>query len=78
MVYLCRKQLNSNGILSWLIQFKPEQENLYRFDRINIQCPTTTFDEHAKVTCQLQIGDDLVIDLSQSITFLKSLFLFKL
>jgi len=45
MVYLSRKQLNSNGIISWFIQFKPEQEKLY----------------------QLQIGDDLIIDLPQSI-----------
>lgn len=72
-VYLSRKQLNSNGILSWLIQFKPEQENLYRFDRINIQCPMITFDEYAKVTCQLQIGNDLFIDLSSSINLFFSL-----
>jgi len=45
MFYLSRKQLNSNGIISWFIQFKPEQEKLY----------------------QLQIGDDLIIDLPQSI-----------
>ena len=67
MVYLSRKQLNSNGIISWCIQFKPEQENIYRFNRVRIQCPSTTFDQHAKVLCQLQIGDQFTIDLPQSI-----------
>lgn len=65
-VYLSRKGLNSNGILSWSIQLTPEQLNLYRFDRINIQCPSTTFDQHAKILYQLQIGEDLIIDLPQS------------
>lgn len=68
-VYLSRKQLNSNGLISWTIQFKPEQEKIYRFDRVNIQCPSTTFDQHAKVLCQLQIADDPTIDLPQSILF---------
>jgi hypothetical protein len=74
MVYLSRKQINSNGILSWVIQFKPEQEQFYRFDRINIQCPSTTFDQHAKILCQLQIGDELTIDLPQSIYFSNFIF----
>ena len=69
MVYLSRKQLNSNGIMSWTMQLKDEQEKIYRFDRISIQCPSKTFDEHAKILCQLQIGDRLTIDLSQSISF---------
>ena len=69
MVYLSRKQLNSNGILSWTIQMKPEQEKIFRFDRIHIQCPSTTFDQHAKVLCQLQIGDTVTIDLPQSMYF---------
>lgn len=70
MVYLARKQLNSNGILSWTIQMKPEQEKIFRFHRIHIQCPSVTFDQHAKVLCQLQIGDTFTIDLPQSISFL--------
>ena len=56
--------------MSWVIQFKPEQEKFYRFHRINIQCPSTTFDQYAKILCQLQIGDELVVDLPQSISFL--------
>ena len=71
MVYLSRKQLNSNGFLSWSIQLKPEQGKSYRFDKILIQCPSTTFDQHAKVLCQLQIGDDSVVDLPQSNFFLR-------
>jgi hypothetical protein len=66
MVYLSRKRLNSNGIISWFIQFKSEQEKFYQFNRINIQCPSIKFDEHAKIFYQLQIGDDLIIDLPQS------------
>jgi hypothetical protein len=73
MVYLSRKQLNSNGILSWVIQL---QDNIYRFQKINIQCPSVTFDEYAKILCQLQIGDELTIDLSQSIHLLYFNFIF--
>jgi hypothetical protein len=67
MVYLSRKQLNSNGIISWCIHFKPEQEESYQFHRITIQCASTTFDQHAKILCQLQIGDEQIIDIPQSI-----------
>ncbi|CAF4793018.1 unnamed protein product, partial [Rotaria sp. Silwood2] len=67
MVYLSRKKLNNNGIISWFIQFKSEQEQFYQFHRINIQCPSTTFDQYAQVICQLQIGDQQFIDLPQSI-----------
>ena len=66
MVYLSRKQNNSNGIMSWCIQFKPEQEEFYQFQKISIQCPSVTFDQHAKILCQLQIGDDKTIDIPQS------------
>ncbi len=66
-VYLSRKQLNSNGIISWCIQFKPEQEKFYQFHKITIQCPGITFDQHSKILCQLQIGDEQVIDVPQSI-----------
>lgn len=69
MVYLSRQHLNSNGILSWTIQIKPEQEKIFRLDRIQIQCPSTTFDQQAKVLCQLQIGETLTVDLPQSISF---------
>ena len=66
MVYLSRKQLNSNGFISWCIQLKPEQEELYLFRGISIQCPTVTFDQHAKIVCQVQLGDDQFIDMPQS------------
>jgi hypothetical protein len=54
-------------MISWVIQL---QEKVYRFQKINIQCPSVTFDEHAKILCQLQIGDQLTIDLPQSIDLL--------
>ncbi|CAF1612521.1 unnamed protein product [Rotaria sp. Silwood1] len=66
MVYLSRKQLNKNGILSWFIQLKSEQELSYQFHRIQIQCPSTTFDQYSQVICQLEIGDQLTIDLPQN------------
>ncbi len=66
MVYLSRKQINSNGMISWVIQL---QEKVYRFQKINIQCPSTSFDQYAKILCQLQIGDQTIIDLPQSIYF---------
>lgn len=81
MVYLSRKYLNSNGFLSWSIQLNPQQAKSYRFDRIQIQYSSTTFDQHAKVHCQLQIGDDSTIDLPQSNDFfeqnLSSIFTFR-
>ncbi len=48
-----------------MIQLKPEQEELYQFQRISIQCPSTTFDQHVKILCQLQIGDEPIIDIPQ-------------
>ncbi|CAF1238843.1 unnamed protein product [Adineta steineri] len=44
MVYLCREHLHTNGILSWTIQLKPEEEKFYQFHHITIQCPTKAFD----------------------------------
>ncbi|UJR10898.1 hypothetical protein I4U23_015086 [Adineta vaga] len=64
MVYLSRKQIHKNGFISWIIQLKPEEEQIYRFDRIKIQCPTITFDQHSEILWQLQIGDDKIIDIS--------------
>ncbi|CAF2139602.1 unnamed protein product [Rotaria magnacalcarata] len=66
MVYLSRKQLNQSGIISWAIQFNSEQEELYRFHKINIQCPSTSFDQYAQISCQLQLGDEQVIVLPQN------------
>ncbi|CAM4820066.1 unnamed protein product [Rotaria magnacalcarata] len=67
MVYLSRKQLNQSGIISWAIQFNSEQEELYRFHKINIQCPSTSFDQYAQISCQLQLGDEQVIVLPQNL-----------
>ncbi|CAF0979034.1 unnamed protein product [Adineta ricciae] len=66
MVYLSRKQLNSNGFISWCIQLKPEQEEFYQFHQISIQCPTVTFDQQAKIVCQVQLQDDQLIDIPQN------------
>jgi len=66
MVYLTRKQLHTNGIISWVIQLKPEQEKSYQFHRITIQCPSKAFDQYARIVCQLQIDDEQIIDLPQN------------
>ncbi|CAF3518145.1 unnamed protein product, partial [Rotaria sp. Silwood2] len=56
-------RLNQNEIFSWSLQFKSGQELLYQLHRINIQCPSTTFDQYAPIICQLQFEDPLTIDL---------------
>ncbi|CAF0975287.1 unnamed protein product [Rotaria sordida] len=66
MVYLSRNKLFQNGFISWFIQFNSEQEQFYRFNKINIQCPSTIFDQYAQIICQLHIGDQLIIDIPQS------------
>ena len=66
MVYLTRKQQHANGTISWVIQLKPEHEKSYQFHRITIQCPSKTFDQYARIHCQLQIDDEQIVDLSQN------------
>ena len=74
MTYLSRKYLNSDGIIAWSFQFKPQLAQSYRFHQIQIQCPSTTFDQHAKVRCQLQIVNQQPIDLQQNNLHSNSMF----
>ncbi|CAF1375784.1 unnamed protein product [Adineta steineri] len=68
MVYLCREHLHTNGVLSWTIQLKPEEEKFYQFHHITIQCPSKAFDQYTQIICQLQIDDKQIIDLSQNLS----------
>ncbi|CAF1405649.1 unnamed protein product, partial [Adineta steineri] len=64
MVYLCREHLQTNRILSWTIQLKPEKEKFYQFHQITIQCTSKAFDQYTQIICQLQIDDKQIIHLS--------------